>query len=73
MLCASLDTNADRPTPVEIEEDERWTLTYEVVTDNARPIGFVLDAYVEGKTLVVERKPETRKLRHHLDPRRLRR
>jgi len=73
MLCGNLDTKADHPNPVEIEDDERWTLSYEVVADNARSVGFALDAYVEGKTLVVERKPEARKLRHHLDPRRLRR
>lgn len=73
MLCGSLDTKADRPSPVPIEEDERWALSYEVVADNARPVGFALEASVEGNTLVVERKPEARKLRHHLDPRRLRR
>jgi hypothetical protein len=73
MFCDSLDTKTDRPNPVQIEEDERWTLSYEVVADNARSVGFALDAYVEGKTLVVERKPERRKLRHHFDPRRLRR
>ncbi|MGH7125738.1 MAG: hypothetical protein ACREFI_15290 [Stellaceae bacterium] len=73
VVCAGLDTKADRPEPVPIADDERWRLTYEVVADNARPVGFDLDASVEGKSLVVERKPERRKLRHHLDPRRLRR
>ena len=73
VLCASLDTKVERAEPLAIEDDERWTLSYEVVADNARPLAFELDASVEGSALVVERKPERRKLRHHLDPRRLRR
>jgi hypothetical protein len=73
LVCGGLDTTAERPAPLPIEDDERWTLSYEVVADNARPVGFALWVYVEGKTLVVERRPEARKLRHHLDPRRLRR
>jgi hypothetical protein len=72
LVCGGLDTKAEPPAPVPIEDDERWTLSYEVIADNARPVGFDVEAYVEGKTLVVERKPETRK-RRHLDPRRLRR
>jgi len=71
VVCRGLNTAAPAEA-VPIEDDERWTLTYEVVADNARPVGFTLEAALEGKTLVVERKAE-RKLRHHLDPRRLRR
>ena len=73
VVCGGLDTKTERAEPVPIEDDERWTLSYEVVADNARTVGFDLIASVEGKTLVVVRKPERRKLRHHLDPRRLRR
>ncbi len=72
VVCGGLDTKGERPEPLPIADDERWTLSYEVVADNARAVGFTLDASLEGKTLVVERKPE-RRLRHHLDPRRLRR
>ena len=73
VVCSGLNTTAGGAEPVPIEDDERWTLSYEVVSDNARSVAFGLDAAVEGKTLVVERKPERRILRDHLDPRRLRR
>jgi hypothetical protein len=72
VVCRGLNTTVGLGEPVPIEDDERWTLTYEVVSDNARSVGFTLEAALEGKTLVVERKAR-RKLRHHLDPRRLRR
>ncbi len=72
VVCEGLNTTVGRGEPVPIEDDERWTLSYEVVADNARSVGFALQAALEGKTLVVERKAR-RKLRHHLDPRRLRR
>jgi hypothetical protein len=73
VVCGGLDTKTEDAAPVPIEDDERWTLSYEVVADNARGVAFALDASVEGKALVVERKPEKKKLRHRLDPRRLRR
>jgi hypothetical protein len=73
LVCGGLDTKAEAAAPVPIEDDERWTLSYEVIADNARAVGFDLEASVEGRALVLERKPEKKKLRHHLDPRRLRR
>ena len=72
VLCGGLDTKTEGAAPPAIADDERWTLSYEVVADNARGVAFELEAFVEGRTLVLERKPE-KKLRHHLDPRRLRR
>jgi hypothetical protein len=72
VVCGGLNTTDEPGEPVSIADDERWNLSYEVVADNARPVAFALEASLEGRTLVVERKPE-RKLRHHLDPRRLRR
>ena len=72
VVCEGLNMTGGLGEPVPIEDDERWTLSYEVIADNARPVGFALEASLEGKTLVVARKPR-RKLRHHLDPRRLRR
>jgi hypothetical protein len=71
VLCGGLNMTVGLGEPVPIEDDERWTLSYEVISDNARSTGFALRAFLEGKTLVVERKPG-RKLRDHLDPRRLR-
>lgn|GEM_PF-3973337 len=73
VVCVGLDTKAERADPLPIADDEEWTLSYEVVADNARPAAFAIEAWVEGKMLVAELKPEARKLRHHLDPRRLRR
>ena len=76
VFCGSLDTKVDYRNPLQIEEDERWSLTYEIVADNAASVEFALEARVEDKALVVELRSETpdgRKLRHHLDPRRLRR
>lgn len=76
VFCGSLDTKVDYRNPVQLENDERWTLSYDVAADNAASAEFALDAYVEDKALVVELKSQTqtaRKLRHHLDPRRLRR
>lgn len=73
VLCAGLDTKLEGAAPLPLEADERWVLSYEVVADNAQTVKLELEASVEGKTLVLERKPEAKKLRHHLDPRRLRR
>ena len=73
VVCAGLDTKSEGAPLLPIEDDERWILSYEVIADNVPALGFALEAAVEGGALVVERKPEKKHARDHLDPRRLRR
>jgi hypothetical protein len=48
----NLDTKASR-SPIRIEADERWTLSYELTAKNADPMQFTLRMFVEGDEVQV--------------------
>jgi hypothetical protein len=59
MFAGGLSTKGEYRDPLNIQDDERWTLTYEVTADNAELRRFALTAHVEKKTLIVERTEPT--------------
>jgi len=55
MFTGGLDTKGEFREPLNIQDDERWTLTYEVTADNAEPRRFAVTAHIENKALIAER------------------
>jgi hypothetical protein len=51
----SLDTEAGGHSYIFIEPDERWRLHYEVTSENARPVHFILEIFVESNQVKVSR------------------
>lgn len=50
-----LDTKSAFHNPTPIEPDERWQLTYEVTADNAEPVTFLLEMFVDAGGVAIRR------------------
>jgi hypothetical protein len=55
MFAGGLNTKSENWHPIHIQDDEHWTLTYEVTADNAETRHFSLTARIEDKVVIVER------------------
>ena len=51
-----LDTKSPFHNPTPIAPDERWLMTYEVTADNAKPIQFLLEMFVQNGAVAMKRK-----------------
>jgi len=62
-LNTSLNTKGGGPNDIFIEPDERWRLDYEVTSENADPVHFTLEMFVESnevKVSMVDAQAQTR-------------
>jgi len=62
-LNTSLNTKGGGPNDIYIEPDERWRLHYEVTSENADPVHFTLEIFVESnevKVSMVDAQAQTR-------------